>query len=371
MPDFALPPEIEELREAAARFAERELAPRVREHEAAGRWPEDVLSVIDGFSLCTLDLPHRLGGAADGSLAKVVVLETLAMGDAGGLPSADQPGASMGALIACPDDATVGDVAAACTSGTASCALVVVDPELGGAPRVEWTPSWPPPRYVWVTEGDVLALLEAPAEVPGGPGVSPDVQGGPGVSPGPQGATALAFQASGGASLAVDRRRPIGRWTLRPREGLAVRGRARLWTAAVAVGVAQSAFDATVAYTTDRIVFGKPVAHHQANAFDLAAAATEVHGARLAVRDAARRFDAGDPHAAYWATQAWITTMDAAVRATDLGIQLLGGHGFLVDHLAEKRFREAGMLRLLFGGRDAADADLATNALHTPDPIFI
>jgi alkylation response protein AidB-like acyl-CoA dehydrogenase len=360
MPDFALPSEIEELREAAARFAERELAPRVREHEAAGRWPDDILSVLDGFSLRTLDLPHRLGGAPDGCLAKAVVLETIATGDAGGLPSADQPGPSAGALAACPDDAVAGDVAAACLSGAASCALVVVDAESGGAPRVEWTPSRPPLRYVWVVEDDTLALLEAPTDT--------------------SETTALAFQASGGASLAVDRRRPIGRWNLMPRAGFAVRGRARLWSAAIAIGVAQAAFDATVAYTTDRVVFGKAVAHHQANAFDLAAVATEVHGARLAVRDAARRFDAsserrgdvnGDLHAGYWATQAWITTMDAAVRATDLGIQLLGGHGFLVDHLAEKRFREAGMLRLLFGGRDAADADLAANALHTPDPIFV
>ena len=36
--------------------------------------------------------------------------------------------------------------------------------------------------------------------------------------------------------------------------------------------------------------------------------------------------------------------MDAAAAVTDLGIQLLGGHGFLVDHIAEKRFREVRML---------------------------
>jgi alkylation response protein AidB-like acyl-CoA dehydrogenase len=351
MPDFSLSPELEELREAAARFAQRELAPRVREHEAAGRWPDDALSVLDGFSLRTLDLPHQLGGAPDGCLAKAVLLETLATGDAGGLPAADQPGPSAGALAACPDHDVAGDVAAACISGVGSCALVVVDEESGGVPRIEWAPAWPPLQAVWVIEGDALALLDAPSAT--------------------DATTALAFQASGGVSLVVDRRRPIGRWTLPPGGGLALRGRARLWCAAVAVGVAQAAFDATAAYTTDRVVFGKAVAHHQANAFDLAAAATEVHGARLAVRDAARRFDVGDPHAGYWATQAWITTLDAAVRATDLGIQLLGGHGFLVDHLAEKRFREAGMLRLLFGGRDAADADLAAVALDTPDPIFV
>jgi hypothetical protein len=241
-------------------------------------------------------------------------------------------------------------VASACVSGNASCALVVVDGDPGRAPRVEWAASWPPLRYVWVVEDDTLELLEAPGD--------------------PSDTRALAFQASGGVSGAVDRRRPIGRWNLPRGSGLAVRARARLWSAAVAVGVAQSAFDATVDYTTDRVVFGKAVAHHQGNAFELAVTATEIHGSRLAVRDAARRFDDDDEHAGYWATQAWITTMDAAVRATDQGIQLLGGHGFLVDHLAEKRFREAGMLRLLHGGRDGADADLAAHALDVPDAVF-
>ena len=55
---------------------------------------------------------------------------------------------------------------------------------------------------------------------------------------------------------------------------------------------------------------------------------------------------------------------------TDAGIQLLGGHGFLVDHLAEKRFREARMLGLLAGGRDAAEADVAGVVLDVPDPLF-
>jgi alkylation response protein AidB-like acyl-CoA dehydrogenase len=127
--------------------------------------------------------------------------------------------------------------------------------------------------------------------------------------------------------------------------------------------VGQAAFDATVAYAKDRIVFGKPVAHHQGNAFELAVAVTHLAGARLAVRDAAAAFDRGAPDAGFWATQAWLSAVDAAVGVTDLGVQLLGGHGFLVDHLAEKRFREARMLGLLAGGRDAADADLCAQVL--------
>ena len=116
-------------------------------------------------------------------------------------------------------------------------------------------------------------------------------------------------------------------------------------------------------------MFGKPVAHHQGNAFDLAHAAARVHGARLAVRDAAAAFDGEEPDAAFWATQAWLETVEAAHLATNLGIQLLGGHGFIVDHLAEKRFREARMLAMLAGARDAAELDVAAFVLDVDDPL--
>jgi alkylation response protein AidB-like acyl-CoA dehydrogenase len=102
----------------------------------------------------------------------------------------------------------------------------------------------------------------------------------------------------------------------------------------------------------------------------MAAASARLHGAGLAVGDAAAHFDAGDPDAGYWATQAWIETMDAAATVTDQGIQFLGGHGFLMDHLAEKRFREVRMLALLWGGRDSAEADVAGATLDVGDPIF-
>jgi alkylation response protein AidB-like acyl-CoA dehydrogenase len=334
---FSLAPEVEELEAAARRFAREVLAPAARDHERAGRWPDAVLAVLDGFALGSMDLRDGAGG---GSVAKVVLLEALAAGDAGGLPAADRPGVVAGALDACPDRERAAAVAAD------GAALVAG----GDADRVAWAPAWPPLRWAWVSAGDTLRLVEVTAE--------------------PEPVEALAFAASGGVSAALRDTRGAGEWALPPGGGLAARGRARLWVAAVAVGVAQDALDATVAYTTDRIVFGKPVAHHQANAFDLAALATRVHAARLAVRDAASTYDAAGPDAGFWATQAWLEAIEAAVAVSEAGIQLLGGHGFLVDHLAEKRFREARMLGLLAGGRDAALDDLATAVLDVPDPLL-
>jgi len=274
-----------------------------------------------------------------------VLVETLAAADAGGLPAADRPGPAAGAVDACPDRVLATSVADAGLAGEAGAVLVAGDPA-----RIAWAPGWPPLRWAWVADGDTLRLVE--------------------VAPDPTPVEALGFAASGGVGADLAGGTVAGEWTLPPGGGLAVRGRARLWAAAVALGIARDALDATVAYTTERVVFGKPVAHHQANAFDLAALATRVHGSRLAVRDAASSFDGGDPAAGFWATQAWWEAVDTAVAVTEAGIQLLGGHGFLVDHLAEKRFREARMLGLLHGGRDAALDDLAGAVLDVPDPLL-
>jgi alkylation response protein AidB-like acyl-CoA dehydrogenase len=348
MRGFALAPELEELRSAAERLASSELAPSVREAEAAGRWPARVLDVLDGFPLGGLDLPEALGGVGAGLLAKVAVLETLAAADAGGLPGADRPGIAAGAVVACPDRRLAEEVVASCLDGSGQCGFTVIDPEHGSS-ALDWAPGWPLLRWVWAMEGDTLRLHEVTR--PGEP------------------VTVLAFQASGAVSVPFSATTARGAWKLSPWVALGVRGRARLWAAAVAVGVAAAALAETIGYTTERVVFGKPVAHHQGNAFDLAHAAARVHGARLAVRDAAASFDREEPDAAFWATQAWLETMEAAHDATNLGIQLLGGHGFIVDHLAEKRFREARMLAMLAGGRDAAELDVAAFVLDVEDPL--
>jgi alkylation response protein AidB-like acyl-CoA dehydrogenase len=346
--ELALSEELEQLRQSAARFASEELAPAARRAEREG-WPASVHAVLESFSLRALDLPESLGGAEAGCLAKSVLLETLASGDAGGLPAADAVGPCAGALLACPQRDLAASIARACLAGEAQAALVVVDAETPGVARIEWAPARPPLRWAWLSEGDALRLLE--------------------VNAAPDPARALAFQASGGVSVALAGCPQLGEWKLAPGAGLALRGRARLWAASLATGIAQAAFDATVAYTTERIVFGKPVAHHQGNAFELAVAVTHLHGARLLLRFAATAYDRGEPHAGYWATQAWIACMEASAAITDLGIQLLGGHGFVIDHLAEKRFREARMLGLLAGGRDLAVADLSARVLDVPHTL--
>ncbi len=352
---FEVTPDIEQLVSVAARLGAEELDDGVRSAEQAGAWPDRVSVVLRELPLGGLDLPESLGGVSAGCVAKIAVLEELAAHDAAGLPATDQPGPTVGAVLACPDADQAREVAGASLDGAAGCALAVVEENQPLPRRLAWVPARPLPSWVWVSQANDLRLLRV--KVDGTEREAADER-------------PLAFHASGSASVWLGDAELVGRWSLAPQTGLQVRGRARLWAAAVSLGVARAALRSTLAYTTERVVFGKPVAHHQGNAFDLAIAAARVDAAGLCVRDAAARYDGNDRDAGFWATEAWVETTETAVAVTDLGIQLLGGHGFLMDHLAEKRFREARMLGLLFGGRDATNADLASAVIEVADPIL-
>lgn len=342
--DFALPEEIAQLEGELARFAERELRPRMRDFEQAGAWDEAALKALDAFEFAGLDLPAEWGGAGAGALGKVVALEAVAAGDAGGLPAADRVGWAAGAFLACPEEPLAREVAAACLGEGARAVLVA-------GPAAAWLPGSSAPAWAWVSDGERLALLDARA-----------CEARP--------VEAAAFHASGGVTVDLSAARVAGEWSLAPERAAGVRGRARLWPAAVALGIARASLDYAVAYAKERVVMGRPVAHHQGNAFAIAEAASMLEAARGAVRAAAHRIDAGAAGAGFWATLASLDAADAALHVSDLGVQLLGGHGYIEDHPAEKWFREARALTLLLGGRDGALADAEESVLDAPDPLL-
>lgn len=349
---LALSDELELLVAELHKFSERDLVPGRRAAEQAARWPDGVLAHLDGFGLPALGLPERLGGVGGGTVAKVAALSAIAAHDAGGLPAADQPGRAAGALVACPDGTLADDLAKACLARETQ-VLLVGERRSGELPaRVVWAPAWPPVGWVWATRGDELELLEVPHGAVTGP------------------TTALAFHASGGVSLTLGDCTRAGRWRLPAGGGASVRAYGRLWLAAVALGVAEGALAYVVDYTTGRMVFGRPVAHHQGNAFALAEAATRLDAAKGLLHQAAAHRDEGSPHAPVLASFAWAEVRDAALFTTDLGVQLLGGHGFITDHPVEKWFREAKMLTLLGEGGYAATADAAEGILEWGDPLL-
>jgi len=122
----------------------------------------------------------------------------------------------------------------------------------------------------------------------------------------------------------------------------------RLGIAACAVGLAQAALDAAVAYAAERKQFGRPIIEFQGLAFMLADMATAVAAARALYVDAARLKDAGLPFGMQ-AAMAKLAATDAAMKVTTDAIQVLGGAGYTQDFPVERYFREAKALQIVEG----------------------
>jgi alkylation response protein AidB-like acyl-CoA dehydrogenase len=111
--------------------------------------------------------------------------------------------------------------------------------------------------------------------------------------------------------------------------------------AAMAVGVAQAAFEYARDYAKDREVFGVKVAQKQAIAFMLAEMATEIEAIRLLAWEAAWMLDHQKPDAYKEAFLALHGAIDMALMVTDRAVQILGGHGYVRDHPVEMWLRNA------------------------------
>lgn len=125
----------------------------------------------------------------------------------------------------------------------------------------------------------------------------------------------------------------------------------RICVAALSVGIAQAAFDVALAYSKERIAFGKPILKHQAVAFRLAAMATRIEAARQLVHFAATLSDAGLP-CLKEACMAKLTASEIAEQVSSDAIQVLGGYGYLVDFPVERFYRDARVTRIFEGTND-------------------
>jgi len=118
---------------------------------------------------------------------------------------------------------------------------------------------------------------------------------------------------------------------------------ANLWRVAIAsmaVGVARAAYDYAREYAKERRAFGQAIAQKQAIAFMLAEMAMEVDAMRLLTWEAAWKLDRHED-ATREAFLAKRYAGEMALKITDNALQVLGGHGYIRDHLVELFLRNA------------------------------
>ena len=122
----------------------------------------------------------------------------------------------------------------------------------------------------------------------------------------------------------------------------------RIGIGAQALGIAQAAIDETVAYTKERIQFGKPIWKFQNTQFELASMQARLDGARLLVYRAAQAKQDGEPYS-HLAAMGKLEASEAASDITRRCVQLVGGYGYTRDYPFERHMRDAKITEIYEG----------------------
>ncbi len=146
---------------------------------------------------------------------------------------------------------------------------------------------------------------------------------------------------------------------------MATLDRSRLAIAAQAVGIAQGAIDAALAYAAERRQFGDRIIDFQAIQFMLADMAAQTEAARQLVYAACTRVDDDDPNLAYWTSAAKLIAGDTAMKVTTDAVQVYGGYGYSSEYPVERMMRDAKITQLYEGTQQIQRLVIARRLMAT------
>jgi alkylation response protein AidB-like acyl-CoA dehydrogenase len=124
------------------------------------------------------------------------------------------------------------------------------------------------------------------------------------------------------------------------RQSLKILDGGRISIAALAIGIARGAYEASLQYAKERHQFGQPIANFQGISFKLADMATDIEAAELLTSQAAARKVAGLPMTREAAMAKYFAS-EVAVKVSNDAVQIFGGYGYTKDFPVEKFYRDS------------------------------
>jgi alkylation response protein AidB-like acyl-CoA dehydrogenase len=121
--------------------------------------------------------------------------------------------------------------------------------------------------------------------------------------------------------------------------------RGRIGIAALAIGLGRASLEVAIGYAKERRQFGRAIAEFEMIQWRIAQARTELDAARLLVHRAASMADAG-MRFTQAASKAKLYASEAATRAVDSSLQVLGGYGYLSDFPVERNLRDVRLMEI-------------------------
>jgi len=378
--DFELTDEQQLIRDAVREFAEAEVTPIAAELDRDHRFPSEILPKLAEMNLMGMPYPEKEGGAGADYVSYVIAIEELsrACASTGVILSAHTSLATWPIFkfgTEAQKDQYVHDMA----SGRRLGAFALTEPAAGtDAGAGTATATLHDDGYA--LNGSKMFITNAPfAEVyvvfaktepdRGARGMSAFIveQGTPGFSVG-EAEHKLGIRGSSTPPIYFSDCR-VPREALLGGEGdgfkiaMATLDGGRIGIAAQALGIAQAALDAAVAYAKERVQFGKPIATLQAIQWMIADMSTEVDAARLLVYRAASCVDNGRPYSTEGA-MAKLFASETATRVAGKAIQIHGGYGYTESYPVERNYRDAKITEIYEGTSEVQRMVIARSALR-------
>ncbi len=354
--DFELTEEQRMFRRMVRDFSEKEIAPRAEEIDETDRFPDDLFRRMGELGILGLPFPEEYGGSGGEYTSMVIALEEIARVSGSMAITLDAH-----TSLCCEPIYLFGTeeqkrkYLVPLARGEKIGAFGLTEPQAGsdaGATRThavrdgdEWVING---QKNFITNGSIADVVVITAKTDlekGTRGISSFIieKGTPGFQPG-RDEKKMGLKGSVTSELFFeDCRIPADNLLGKENEGfkqfLVTLDAGRVAISAMAVGLAQGAYERAVAYAQERVQFGQPIAKFQAVQWMIADTATEIEAARLLVQRAAWMRERGMRFTKE-AAMAKLFATDMSERACRKAIQIHGGYGYVQEYEVERMYRD-------------------------------
>lgn len=366
---FPFTEEHEMIRQAARDFAQNEIAPIAAEFDESGEFPYETIMKMGEMGFMGIEVPEEYGGAGMDTLAYVLALEEISKADAshGTIMSVNNSLYCNG-LLKFGTEGQKQKFIQPVASGGAIGAYSLTEPMSGSdASTMRCRAERDGDSYIingrksWVTSAPVanyIVLFSITDPQIGHRGITAflietDQPGFSRAKVEPK----LGIRASATSEIVFDDYRvPVENRLGEEGQGfkiaMTVLDAGRIGIGAQALGIAEAAYEASVAYAKEREAFGKKIGEFQGIGFKLADMKTSIEASRLLVYNAAvakeRAKESGDRFTLE-ASIAKLHASETAVFVTNAAVQIHGGMGYSKELPIERYFRDAKVTEIYEG----------------------
>jgi len=363
--NYFLTEEQQMIQELCRQIAMEKIAPVAARYDESGEFPWEIVKVLAESDLFGIYIEEKYGGTGGGVMDLVVATEELSRA-CGGIAlalAATALGAFPLILFGTEEQKQkyLPDIAA----GKKLVAFALTEPDAGSdAGGIKTTAKKVEDGYVlngskqWITNGgeaEIYTVIAMTDKTRGSRGASAFIveKGTPGFDFGKK-ENKMGIRGSVTREL-IFQDCSIPKENLLGREGtgfmvaMKTLDNSRPGVAAQALGIAQGALDAAVAYARQREQFGRPIISFQAIQFMLADMATQIEAARALTYAAAKSIDAGEKKLAKEGAMAKMFASDVAMKVTTDAVQVFGGYGYMKEYPVEKMMRDAKITQIYEG----------------------